>query len=70
MRYWTAKWSARTRGVRWRTVTGTTMVMASGARTAASRAIAQAEKDSGKQLAAFTLHLEEGGDRRAVVSKS
>jgi hypothetical protein len=70
MRYWTAKWSARTRGVRWRTVTGEVIVSASGASTAAARAIVLAEKDAGKRLAAFTLHLEEGGDRRDVVSKS
>lgn len=58
-RYYTAEWSARTRGAKWRTVTGKSIVTASSIKTAATRAAAHAERDH--RLAAITLHLVETG---------
>ena len=59
--YYTAKWSARTRGARWRTVTGESLgtITASSLRVACAKAAKFAERDH--KLAAITLTVTETG---------
>lgn len=60
-RRYVAKWSARTRGARWKTVTGEETIVGSSAHIAASRALKTAERLAGAKIGAITLHLEDLG---------
>lgn len=60
-RRWKASWSARTRGARWKTVTGEETIIASSTHTAAQRSIKAAERNANAKIGAITLHLEDLG---------